>query len=201
METTTGRHDETSKKIRLLISGQVWLKTLPSLSPDGVSSKPAILCERLDKTCGSFFPRVPPGFACPRPLSVEFWRLYGEPLSQFLQAAETLRNILIVLAQNEVGDEVRGRALSVLDCLSESTSVSPKPTKPGSIKKAWSSPSLVSAFATMIILDLSDGLKFYACQECKAPFLSRRDRRFCTTVCRNTGLKREQRERERSRGE
>ena len=136
---------------------------------------------------GRFFPGIPDEererYPYPKPLSPEFWRLYAEPVGDFLDAAVALR------------DEVAARRPKNRAASKEhqegSESARARVTRPSE-----SAPSLVAILSAMIAEDLQAGYRADVCAECGAPFLSDARRvRYCSPTCRNTSVVRAYRHR------
>jgi hypothetical protein len=135
----------------------------------------------LSSTWSRYFPTVPESeqdtYAYPCPGTVEFWRLYAEPVQEFVDTARRLRDALhdldqvsfperpddvIVLESTFV--EARGlNRLHVLaaplkvavafDLLTNPIGVALTPTAKDFYRQVWMSPSLLSSIGLMALLD------------------------------------------------
>lgn len=167
--------------------------------------------EPLSKTWARFFPSVPEGetdtFDYPVPLSEGFWRMYAEPLDDFLDAARSLRNALRALGQmkpyKEASDEERREIVGGRDALHSLTrSVSPTIAllEDGSIRQEWIAPSLLASLGMMALQDLSEDRRIRSCAACGSIFLtSAYQAQYCSPRCRNRAQKQRYRERVRAR--
>lgn len=137
---------------------------------------------------GRFFPDVPEKererYGYPRPLSLEFWQLYAEPVAAFLAAATGLRDHVAALRSERHAPRKRGELVA-----KESARIKPA-RKPGIAH------SLLGMLSEMITADLEAGYRVEACAECGGPFLSETRRvRYCSPTCRNTSVVRAYRHR------
>jgi hypothetical protein len=144
-----------------------------------------------------------PSFAYPRPLSPDFWRAYGEPLHDFLDAARLLQRTLRLL--NEARDpsdpeddphEIARWELRRLNRLVASLSPSLHFVD-GEFRQRWSSPSLLGSYAMMALLDI-EGRRVRACAECGRLFVTDAyQTRYCSPAHSNRARKRTYRSRQR----
>lgn len=167
--------------------------------------------EPLSKTWARFFPSVPESdkddFNYPGPLSERFWRLYAEPVHDFLDAARSLRSALRALGQmkpyEEASDEERREIVGGRDTLHSLTrSVSPTIAllEDGSIRQEWIAPSLLASLGMMALQDLSEDRRIRSCTACGSIFLtSAYQAQYCSPRCRNRAQKQRHRERVRAR--
>ncbi len=135
-------------------------------------------------------------FQYPRPGEPRFWKLYAEPLGDFLGSAFILRDALEKLGHNGDDADLReGQAL--LNALVEGVSMAIVPTDHGFTQR-WVAPSLLASFAMMALQDLTEGKRVLTCENCGALFLSDAwQARYCKARCRLTALQREYRRRKR----
>jgi hypothetical protein len=157
---------------------------------------------QLSTTWGRFFPAVPRedrnAYAYPMPVSDEFWRLYGEPLDAFQDAAEALRDAL--RDTDAIGDGPRKkRGLQALNALVAPIGPSIVP-EGGRFRQQWRCPSLLASFAMMALLDLTGQQRVRACEVCGNTFVSAAPRaRYCSGRCRRTAEQRVYRGRRRTK--
>lgn len=160
---------------------------LVPLQPQHLARKP------LSEVWTAYFPEAPLAQAdrhvYPAPLTDEFWRLYAEPLDQFVNWCRILRQALTGL-----GDD-RGRSL--LHALVGPLTPSVLPTTTG-LRQAWLSPSLLASLAMMALLDQTEGRLTHVCASCHKLFVSSAYQvQYCSQTCRFREQKRAQRARER----
>ncbi len=163
----------------------------------------------LGSAWGPYFPEVPraerDAWAYPRPSSAEFWAAYAEPVDAFVEAAVMFTDTLLGLDDALHEEE---RALDVIDrqfaagrgFYSLVAGVHPAMvlSEDGYVR-AWRTKSLLSAFAMMVYLDLTNGKRVIRCEVCDKPSISGAyQARYCSDRCRNTALKRAYRQRQKS---
>jgi hypothetical protein len=167
------------------------------------------VAEPLRNTWATFFPDVAEEARetaqYPAPLSVKFWREYGEHLSDFLEAAGLLRHSLRMLHEAREASEPEEPAqiarfeLRRLNRLIES--VTPLVTFDAAervFQHRWSSPSLLASFALMASIDLTQK-RVRACAECGALFVTdAHQTRYCRPAHAERARKRAYRARQRS---
>lgn len=135
-----------------------------------------------------------PGFA-----DEEFWLSYGEPLEAFLRWPRQLASALAYLADGRYGEEQWRKesammALAEIDDAAFGARRGGYLREDGSIALGQAAPSLISCFAMMILEDLADGQQIMHCPICGGYFLSAAyQARFCSSACRFTHHKRQQR--------
>jgi hypothetical protein len=157
--------------------------------------------EPLTTTWGRFFPGIPPErsgtYAYPVPISDRFWRLYGEPIDAFSDAAEALRDALRdVDASSEERRKQGGQALNAL-VAPVGVSIA---TEKGPFRQKWRCPSLLASFAMMALLDLTGQRRVRTCDVCGSTFVSASQRaRYCSVRCRRTAQQRVYRRQRRTR--
>ncbi len=136
----------------------------------------------------AFFPTLPANAPIPEPLSPEFWQHYGESVSSWLRAATWM---LEALKEAKAGSKQRLEALSSNGQLRWIGAG----RKSGTVE--WAAASTMSAMAFGALLELQAG-KVRVCQHCKGPFLAKGKitgtRKWCSTLCFQTGNKRKQRQ-------
>ena len=151
--------------------------------------------EPLGRHWVDYFPDVPEpergAFAYPRPQSIQFWEMYAEPFNEIIDAANILRQVLVVAqtaTQTETGrpSEVTvARALlwfnRQLALISDALRLDPVTGAPVT---HWAAPSLYALLVKMSYLDLIDGV-LHRCPACSTLFVSgTATRRYCSTRCK-----------------
>jgi hypothetical protein len=160
--------------------------------------------ESLSKTWARYFnldaSDSPEHYPYPQPLTEDFWRLYQEPVDEFLNAAALLAEAVERLAEEQ------GRRADVL-WLSKSEAnqlnalaapVQPEiiVTNDHKLEMTWAFPSLLSALAMITIQQLTEneGQFVRLCERCRLPFVTGDDRAaYCGAKCRQTMQKRKRR--------
>ena len=207
---------ERQKKKKRRDGNLVDNEDMPSrFSPPGVVLQDLVTAhmkfEPLDQTWARFFPAVPQNEAVtyeyPLPYeSEEFWRLYAEPVEDFLMAGRALRQALIRLLEwkakpdSDQGSARRG--MNVLNSLVTGVASIALPQLDGTVHLRWVSPSLLGSLAMMALQDLSELRRLLRCANCGKLFVTKtRAGRYCSIPCRNTAQKREYRRRKREGGQ
>ena len=136
-------------------------------------------------------------------LSEPFCRAYGEPMTDFLNAAAALRDALTWLAtpdplnppdEERVGEMKDGAALLAYLLAASGRSLT---VEDGELREAQTSRSLIGSFASMIRDDALGGTA-RRCPRCGKPFrASHYQTRFCSDKCKHTWQNRVQRSRQR----
>ena len=149
------------------------------------------------KFLSRFFPTVPARergrYPYPPPFTEAFWRLYAERVEDFLHAARTLRDALDDIKARR-DRERRRRGIDALNAL-----VAPiGPALAPDLSQRWRSPSLLTSFAMMALLDFVGRPTVLACQACGTPFVPRGyQSAFCTPTCRRRIEQQRRRDRQR----
>lgn len=163
--------------------------------------------EPLGATWCRFFPDVPKAgrttYKYPLPRSEKFWRLYAEPIEEFLKAAVTLTDMLANLEHikrlSDLPDENSARVargLKVLQSLTEPVSPVLAPAADRTLEMRWVANSLIASFAMMALQDLSENRRVRRCAVCTRLFSSAAyQAQYCSRRCRNTAQKRRHRAR------
>ncbi len=136
----------------------------------------------------------------PMPLSPRFWASYCEPIHEFWNAAMALYQSVHAIAHlqhkplNELPDieaAMAFRAIQRLNALASPVSVSLGPVGDGSrLVQRWTGPSLISSLSYMALLTLAEG-QAHRCAICSSVFVSGAwQAKYCSKRCRDTGLKR-----------
>ena len=160
-----------------------------TLGIDGLPGKD----EPLHDTWARHFPDVAPAeritYAYPAPTDTEFWRIYGEPVGEFVMAACFLAQCLKDIthpadrAASAAGRlhlaTLAGFGAPYLDAEAD-----------GSLRQRWITGSLLASLALMATEDLSQH-RLHACERCARFFFSDAyQARYCSEKCRHTMQKR-----------
>jgi len=145
-------------------------------------------------------------FRYPVPLSDRFWKLYGEPLDDFLRAADNFRHALIAIRQRRAPRSIHesvdlDTGLRFLQGMLAPVSMTAD-FKPGrGIRPKWISGSLLAAMTVMALADMGAG-RVLRCMECGKPYISKRIKqtRYCSKQCRWRVQMRVWRSRKKKRG-
>ncbi len=152
-----------------------------------------IVVEPLSKTWARFFPGVPEternSFAYPQPLTDPFWKMYAEPVKDFLSGAHALREVLIAIGL-QTNQELRaihefmtGGWPTVVNGLTAPTGIAAPLRRNGRIGLNWVGGSLLASFAMMLLEDLSSGRALQC--PCGQLFVSNAyQARYCSRQCR-----------------
>jgi len=173
--------------------------------------KPRWKQEPLDATWATFFPDVlakdPIVYEYPLPSTEEFWRLYCEPVSTFVEGAVMLRQAADRLRamkpfadalESDIGSVAFG--LDALHALVLPTSPALHIRDNGTFEQIWVPASLLGAYAMMLLQDLADQAPIYRCLVCNRLFTSKSPKaKYCSPRCRNTANVRVQRNKEKSK--
>jgi hypothetical protein len=146
------------------------------------------------KTWSRFFPSIEfskrDTFSYPRPYTVEFCQLYGEPLFDFCKAAQLLVGAIshLLLKQPKTKDDprlAREQALDAINLLRRPVASVLDFDESGSVKPHRVAPSLLASFADMSAEDLVYGRPTLQCTCCGTPFVSSAyQARYCSVLCR-----------------
>ena len=146
------------------------------------------------KTWARFFPTVEfskrDTFFYPQPYTVEFCKLYGEPLFDFCKAARLLSGALSHLGRTPPqiqGDPrlAREQATHTINLLRRPIVSVLDIREDGSVKASRVAPSLLATFAEMFAQDLAYGRSVLQCTCCGTPFVSRAyQAQYCSVTCR-----------------
>jgi hypothetical protein len=154
----------------------------------------------LSELAERFFPSVPlderEAYSYPLPLAPESWRLYSEPVDDFLHRAGWLQKAIenIAPADSE-GESDFWWGKEILDFLTASANRVLRPSG-GRLELVWLFPSLLASFGMMVAEDTTEEHAVHICPMCETPFLSKAyQARFCSDTCRYRHQKREQRRR------
>jgi hypothetical protein len=156
--------------------------------------------ESPSQTWSRFFPSVESSqrdtFAYPRPYTVEFCRLYGEPLFDFCKSAKLLVGAISHLGRKQPkieGDPklARAQALDTINLLRRPVASVLDFEEDGSVNPRRVAPSLLASFADMFAQDLVYGRRALQCTCCGTLFVSSAyQARYCSKTCRLRDQKR-----------
>lgn len=169
-----------------------------------------ISSEPLNSTWGTFFPQVPADakdtYPYPLPATDEFWSIYAEPVSAFLEAASVLQDaaeFLRAVVQKEghrkphiktaaeaTDKEVASLAVGhhLLSSLISRVRPGVFVSDDGAFHQKWTAPSLLAYFAMQLLQDLTEGRLVQECSapDCSQVFVSSAyQAAYCSTRCRN----------------
>jgi hypothetical protein len=151
--------------------------------------------EALDETWTRFFAGAS---VVPAPQSREFWRAYGEPLDEFVEAATFLRDAIEDVSDREgraLPKSKKRDALATINRLTSAVATEIDLGRDGGIAHRWSSPSLIATFAQMVKEDVVSR-RIAVCSGCGRTFVTRSPwARFCSDTCKQRVRKRRQRAR------
>jgi hypothetical protein len=152
------------------------------------------LQESLCDTWGRFFPTIAndlkESYAYPTPTTEEFWKLYSEPLPDFIEAGLALLGALSEVngmqpasRRENGGGQLRPTAL---EGLMEPVGIALVPTPGGWFGQAYRVPSMLGALAAMHAADLMNAGWIKTCARCNAPFTSKSGKaQYCSPACSN----------------
>lgn len=160
--------------------------------------------EKLSDVAKRYFPGVPllerDTYFYPCPLTEEFWRLYAEPVDEFVEAAAHLLGIVRDLGNPSDTADNKAKRKSAVDRLNNILGAAAPVaglSDSGEIVKLWHTPSLLSTFAMMIREDLSEQRWPRTCDNCGKVFVTKAYQgRYCTDKCRFAAQKRRYRQRQ-----
>ena len=160
--------------------------------------------EPLSGAWARFFPDVSrldaDVYPYPRPGTEDFWRLYGEPVHEFIAAAELL---LRAVKQLGPGRAAGGRQTREIRAAVDRLNLLLGPISPAAdwsdrrrLRQEWHAPSLLSHFALMALFDLTEQRVPRNCDTCGQLFVtSAYQGTYCSDKCRRTTQKRRYRAR------
>ncbi len=133
----------------------------------------------------NLLPRFFPGseendeFACPRPLTGEFWQIYTERWGDF-----RLTLLAFLEALGPVPSHLESGNLTALERFLEPAGVSLGFDSEGRVQEQWVCPSLLSSFARMFLQDILEGSRILVCDSCGRPVVtSAYQGRYCSQQC------------------
>jgi hypothetical protein len=149
--------------------------------------------EPLTTTWARYFPDVPAAeramYAYPAPYSTAFWRLYAEPMEDFVLAADRLRKAILAAARFlDSGDELADAPVGpqLLNAIVAPAGPALLPTDDG-YEQRLVSPSLLGSLALMAQLDLAGRRRIIRCRNDKCRQLvvaSNYQTLFCSARCK-----------------
>jgi len=160
--------------------------------------------EPIARTWGRFFPSVleeeRSTYSYPHPHDDEFFRLYAEPVEDFLKAggefAEALGQVARAKIQPSPDFTPLGsfsQAIRILNGFAATTRRVFRVNPDGSVAELWVPPTLLAALAGMALRDLAVGHAVRLCENvtCRTLFVSKAyGARYCSERCRHTVNKR-----------
>jgi len=176
-----------------------------------------ITVEPLSATWARFFPSIAPDdletFAYPQPLTDTFWKMYCEPLGDFLSGARALLGVLAAIRLQELPRRhgvaaalrrlrtgITGGLPTVVNALVAPTGLAAAPGKRGRLGLNLVSNSLLASLTTMLLDDLSQGRALQC--PCGQLFVSNAyQARHCSRRCRWRFEQREFREGKKEKNE
>jgi hypothetical protein len=174
----------------------------PQFPPPGVIIRDltgeVVRAEHLSESWARFFPDVPAEdaetYEYPTPFSNQFWDAYAEPLDAFIEGAVALSSALQGLSHirplAKTSDEDKWRVLRGRNTLHEFAAPARMALglqEDGRMTQEWVTPSLLSSFAMMALMDLASGQPPHRCEACGTVFVSAAyQAKYCSRKCRNT---------------
>lgn len=191
-----------------LLSEREWPRNTPSVVLYKLATR-EWACESVQSSWGRFFPCVADDekatFEYPEPYTEEYWRMYGEPLHEFLGAARDFRDAFLVLgdvAETPEGAKQLGTT-SALNSFVAPCGPTLLRTVDG-LEQRMISPSLLGTLAVMAQQDLVAERRIFRCgnEKCRMLVVGHTyQSRFCSDQCRSAQNKREARRTEKRRKE
>ncbi len=139
----------------------------------------------------------------PSPASDDFWEIYREPVSDFLEAALVLEKAIrlaAIAADGSAPAERRWLGVRGISGLTRDVQAIPIPSELGGLRLAYVSPSLLGLLAQWALVQTLGGrLGFCAWGGCGMPFIGRPDRGYCSETHRANAHKARQRHHKRQR--
>ncbi|MGO9452244.1 MAG: hypothetical protein ACLQDV_14550 [Candidatus Binataceae bacterium] len=162
----------------------------------------------LEKISG-FFPEIPDSnlsydwstYAYPMPLSPEFWRVYAEPVAEFVRAAIIFRDAIDVMsAKGPPRSADRRGCLDLLKGLLSPVGMTFQIVSGKGIRARLSAGSLLATLSAMALQDAPKG-QVRQCEECGTIFISGKHpwTRYCKKRCRSAAQQRSFRARKKAR--
>ena len=146
--------------------------------------------EPLTETWACFFPSVPTEHVethpYPRPLTPEFWKIYAEPITDFIWAALFLKFAIEGLSErSETNWFLQWEARSALNTLIAPVTRQIVAAPNRQLQERWICPSLLASLAEMALQDLRRGVSLLRCLQCGKPFLTDAYQTlYCSERCR-----------------
>lgn len=134
----------------------------------------------------------------PEPLSPWFWMTYGEPILELYDGARILYDCLSTILSEQQNVEKKFLAARRLNILAEPVT-HVLSIHPDSRECHLGSPSLLSTYAAMTLMDLAEPNRLFSCDECHRIFASGTSRAaYCSATCRNRYNRRLYRQRQKN---
>lgn len=182
----------------------------PGVMLHGINSTEMVLGP-VETAWARFFPTLgvdeAETFEYPHPYDEAFWRLYEEPVSEFMQAAAIIAEALRKIADCRGDPKTNfgplsdyAFALGTLNGCTTSIRMYFSPEPDGTASMQWRAPTLFSSLALRALYDLTREAYPRRCQACKTLFVSTAwQARYCSETCRSRINKRAQRQAQRKR--
>ena len=158
--------------------------------------------EPLTGTWKEFFPRIPPkevaGHPFSTPETASFWRMYAEPVDEFILAATQVRAAVDGLcrsAKNGPRSDYPMCEEALAALLAPTTVIAPI-TKRG-VVLTWASPSLLGYLGLMLLQDITRVGRVITCPDCGHRKVSKRGI-YCSIKCRKNAETRRYRARKKA---
>lgn len=130
----------------------------------------------------------------PEPSSEDFWRAYGEPVTEFFSAALILERTIRNLEHRRPAKELERApqaerralfyAMSIVEELAAAAPIGLQLNQDGAFGMEFACNSLLGALATMTIWDAVEGRVALRCVACGSPVRARKGARYCSERCR-----------------
>lgn len=177
------------------------VESVVMLHPLGSSE---ITREPITQTWVKFFPSIPPDqratYSYPHPLDEHFFRIYGEPIDEFLRAARELTEPLATIAASKSAQHQDfgpfspfANAIRQLNGLAATIGSQFWPGEDGTLHERWVAPTLIASLARMALRHLAGGMEVRVCENptCHKLYASSAyQARYCSERCRHTVNKR-----------
>ena len=157
---------------------------------------PGWKAEPLSVTWARFFPIVPAAeqetYPYPLPGTEAFWRIYEEPVEDFVAAATLFLTAVKFLGEFGVsgdgsqGDngEIRGR-LEILNRLLAPVGPAVGFAEDGAFRQEWRASTLLATYAMMALLDITEQRRPLVCTICGRLFVTKAYQGiYCSATCR-----------------
>jgi len=126
-------------------------------------------------------------FEVPFPHSESFWRIYSEPVDDFLSSAMVLLNgvhSVTTSKPEDLPDFLRVQRFPGMRSLLGAADMSLSTDSQGKVQERWICDCLLSTFARMAFQDSLAGMRMLRCYCCGTPFVtSRYQSRYCSLSC------------------
>jgi hypothetical protein len=167
---------------------------------------PSYRQESFGETRSRYFPKLPAAevetFEYPKPLSPLFWALYGEPVADFVRAAQAVKYVVETLGQGfKWNSDISGQndraldAIRVLRLLISPTVAYPTISGDGRIIEELAAPTLLASLSLMALQDICGIGRIAICEKCGRRFPTNSKGYACSARCRWALQKRKRRAR------